>query len=103
VLDVRRHVAAEDPGVVGDDDGAGHELRLELAEVVEIVFLGGVDEGEVEASGQEREDPQRVAYDDPDALAEAGDLGVALDELTTTLTRRPRPATSALLLTNFAR
>src|SRR5438445_758134 len=61
VFEVRRHFAAGDARVVGDDDRARHELRLELAHVVEVVLLFGVDEGEVEAAGQERDRPQRVA------------------------------------------
>src|SRR2546429_9432780 len=58
VFEIRRHLAPEDPGVVGDDGGAGHELRLELPEVVEVVFLGGVGEDEVAAPGQEGDGPQ---------------------------------------------
>src|SRR5512132_3210372 len=81
VLEVARHFAAEDPGVVGDDDGARHELGLELAQVVEVVLFRGVDEDEVEASGQQRDGPQRVRDDDLHLAREPGFLDVALHEL----------------------
>jgi hypothetical protein len=55
---------------------AGDELRLELPEVVEIVFFLGVDEREVEAAGQERDDPQRVAGDHLHAAGQTGLGGV---------------------------
>src|SRR2546427_817322 len=89
VLEVGGDVAAEVARVVGDDDGAGDELRLELAEIVEVVLLGGIDEGEIEAARQERDHAQRVARDHLHAPVqarlgnvrphEAGQEGIRLD------------------------
>jgi len=81
VLEERGDVAAEDAGVVGDDQRARRELRLELAQVVEVVLLGGIDEHEVEAAGQERHHAERVADDDLDAVVEPGGLRIELHEL----------------------
>src|SRR5206468_9964938 len=46
VLEIGRDLAARDARVVGYDDRPGHELGLELPEVLEVVRLLGVDERE---------------------------------------------------------
>src|SRR5947209_5060656 len=81
VLEIGRHLAARDARVVGDDHRAGHELRLELSEVVEIVFFLGVDEGEVEAAGQQRDHPQRIAGDHFHPLSQPGLGDVRADQV----------------------
>src|SRR5215470_3458756 len=81
VLEVGGDLAAGDPGVVGDDGRAGHELGLELPQIVEVVRLLGVDEREVEAAGQERDGAQGVAGDDFDPPRETGLGGVRAHEI----------------------
>ena len=80
VFEVRRDVPAVDAGVVGHDHGAVGQLRLQLTEVVEIVFLDRVDEHEVVAARQQRQRAERVAHDDLHLPAHARLLGIRLDE-----------------------
>ena len=75
------HVAAEDAGVVRDDEGALDEPRLDGLQVVEVVFLLRVEQHEVHRAPQEGQHAERVAHDHLDAALEPGVLGVRLAEL----------------------
>src|SRR5437867_2952030 len=81
VLEIGRDLAARDARVVGYDDRPGHELGLELPEVVEVVRLLGVDEREVEAARQERDHAQRLAGDHLHPAGQAGLGGVGAHEV----------------------
>ena len=58
------HGARGDDDVVGDDDGAFAELRLDGLHVLEVVGLVGVDVDEVVLAFEFRQDGERVAGDD---------------------------------------